>query len=136
MEQQSEVWRIQFLKRADQPDHVPARDFLDGIPVKIATEIHAVLNAVAEAPPPAFSGGGKWQAMHGAMAGIYEIRVQGAGRNYRLFCILDRGDDLGGPSIVCIGGLTKPPRAAAGERDYRRIRQFVAEFERHRTVLG
>lgn len=136
MERQSEVWRIHFFKRHDQAGVVPARDFLDAVPMKIATEIHAVLNAVADAPPPAFSGGGKWQAMHGAMAGIYEIRVQGAGRNHRLFCILDRGDDLGGPSIVCIGGLTKPPRAAADERDYRRIRQYVAEFERHRTVLG
>lgn len=136
MERQSEVWRIHFFKRHDQADDVPARNFLNAIPMKIAAEIHAVLNAVAEAPPPAFSGGGKWQAMHGAMAGIYEIRVQGAGRNHRLFCILDRGDDLGGPSIVCLGGLTKPPRAAANERDYRRIRQYVAEFERHRTVLS
>lgn len=26
----------------------------------------AVLKAVADAPPPQFSGGGKWEAMHGA----------------------------------------------------------------------
>ncbi len=104
--------------------------------MKVAAEIHAVLAAVAEAPPPAFSGGGKWEAMHGGMGGIYEIRVQGAGGNHRLFCVLDRDHDLGGPSIVCIDGLSKPRRQAASERDYRRIRQYVAEFERHRTVLG
>jgi hypothetical protein len=41
----------------------------------------------------AFSGGGKWEAMHAEMAGMYEIRVQGGGKNHRLFCVLDRGAD-------------------------------------------
>jgi hypothetical protein len=40
-------------------------------------EIQAVLEAVAAAPPPSFSGGGKWEAMHEDMAGFYEVRVQG-----------------------------------------------------------
>jgi Txe/YoeB family toxin of Txe-Axe toxin-antitoxin module len=57
---------------------------------KVAAEMQAVLEAVADAPPPSFSGGGKWEAMHGEMAGIYEIRVQGAGMNHRLFCSLER----------------------------------------------
>ncbi len=136
--QRSEKWLIHFFQRDARDDSstaVPARDFLDTVPLKIAAEIRAVLSAVAEAPPPAFSGGGKWEAMRDAMAGIYEIRVQGAGRNHRLFCVLDRGDDLGGPSIVCIDGLSKPPRQPASERDYRRIRRYVAEFDRRRGVL-
>jgi hypothetical protein len=57
-----DAWRIHFFQRAvaDDPDRaVPALSFLDGVPVKVAAEIHAVLDAVAEAPPPAFSGGGK-----------------------------------------------------------------------------
>jgi hypothetical protein len=29
----------------------------------------AVLEAVRAAPPPQFSGGGKWKAMHGSMGG-------------------------------------------------------------------
>jgi hypothetical protein len=77
------TWRIHFFQRHPQDDQrtaVPALDFLDAIPTKIAAEIHAVLDAVAEAPPPAFSGGGKWEAMHGWMAGVYEIRVQGGVR--------------------------------------------------------
>lgn len=41
---------------------------------------NAVLEAVRAAPPPAFSGGGKREAMHGTMAGYYEIRVTGPGR--------------------------------------------------------
>ena len=99
--------------------------------------MQAVLEAVAEAPPPAFSGGGKWEAMHDEMAGLYEVRVQGGGANHRLFCLLERNaDDLGGPSIVCLGGLTKPVRSAASARDYKQIRQYVDEFRKRRTVYG
>lgn len=79
-------WRIHFFRRHPGDDEhaaVPALQFLDGLPPKVAAEIHAVLNAVAEAPPPAFSGGGKWEVMHGEMAGLYEIRVQGQGQNHR-----------------------------------------------------
>jgi Txe/YoeB family toxin of Txe-Axe toxin-antitoxin module len=50
---------------------VPSVSFLDELPTKVAAEIQAVLEAVATAPPPAFSGGGKWEAMHGDMHGIY-----------------------------------------------------------------
>ena len=92
-------------------------------------EIHAVLDAVAEAPPPAFSGGGKWEAMHEDMAGFYEVRVQGGGMNHRLFCILDRNvADLGGPSIIVIEGLSKPKRSPADRKDYRRAVKYRDEF--------
>jgi Txe/YoeB family toxin of Txe-Axe toxin-antitoxin module len=111
-------------------------EFLDSLPTKVAAEIHAVLDAVAAAPPPAFSGGGKWEAMHGEMSGLYEVRVQGGGQNHRLFCVLERdAEDLGGSSIVCVDGLTKPRRSPADARDYRRVRRYDAEFQRRRTVL-
>jgi Txe/YoeB family toxin of Txe-Axe toxin-antitoxin module len=132
-------WRIQFFRRAEVDDvnrGVPAMEFLDCVPAKVAAEIHAVLDAVAAAPPPSFSGGGKWEAMHGDMAGYFEVRVQGGGMNHRLFCRLERdAEDLGGSSIVCIDGLSKPPRSAANARDYRRVKRYGAEFQKRRTVL-
>lgn len=132
-------WRIHFFQRHRDDDcgqTVPAIDFLDGLPVKVAAEIHAVLDAVTEAPPPSFSGGGKWEAMHDDMAGHYEVRVQGGGKNHRLFCLLERdAEDLGGPSIICLGGLSKPPRTEADQRDYRVITRYSAEFRQRRTVL-
>ena len=132
-------WLIHFFQRAsvdDGRESVPTIEFLDGLPAKVAAEIHAALAAVAEAPPPAFAGGGKWEAMHGDMAGFYEIRVQGGAKNHRLLCLLIRdADDLGGPSIVCLGGLSKPRRERADPRDYRRIRGYREEFERHRRVF-
>lgn len=116
---------------------MPTVGFLDGLADKIAAEIQAVLEAVAEAPPPSFSGGGKWEAMREDMAGFYEVRVQGGGANHRLFCLLDRNaDDLGGPSIICVDGLSKPVRSAADQRDYRRVRQYADEFWKRRTVYG
>lgn len=129
-----ERWLIHFFQRHADDD--PARttsttEFLDTLPDKVA----AVLEAVAAAPPSAFSGGGKWEAMHDDMAGMYEVRVQGAGANHRLFCLLERNaDDLGGPAIVCLDGLTKPVRSPASPRDYRRIRQYADEFRKRRTV--
>jgi len=115
---------------------VPAIAFLDSVPLKVAAEAQAVLAAVAEAPPPSFSGGGKWEAMHGDMAGYYEVRVQGGGKNHRLLCLLERdATDLGGPSVVCIGGLSKPRRTAADPKDYEKIKRYGAEFRERRTVL-
>lgn len=109
---------------------------MDGLPTKVLAEMVAVLDAVAEAPPPAFSGGGKWEAMHGEMSGIYEVRVQGGGMNHRLFCVLERdAEDLGGSSIVVIDGLSKPKRSAAKPKDYRRVLRMKAEFAHQRTVL-
>jgi transcriptional regulator with XRE-family HTH domain len=52
----------------------PALEFLDTCPGTIDAQFTAVLDAVAAAPPPRFSGGGKWEAMHGAMGGWHEIR--------------------------------------------------------------
>jgi hypothetical protein len=75
--------------------------------------------------------------MHDEMAGFYEIRIQGAGMNHRLFCVLERdATDLGGSSIVAIDGLSKPKRSAAEPKDYRRALKMRAEFHRRRTVLG
>ncbi|HEX7672430.1 MAG TPA: hypothetical protein VF395_22705 [Polyangiaceae bacterium] len=75
----SAPWRIHpFSRRVDK--NIPAQEFLDALPTAIAAKIIAVLDAVAGAPPPSFSGGGKWEAMHGEMSGIYEVRADGARR--------------------------------------------------------
>jgi hypothetical protein len=72
-------WLIHFFQRHEDDDparSVPAFAFLDALPKKVRADIEAVLAAVAEAPPPAFSGGGKWEVMHADMAGFYEVRVR------------------------------------------------------------
>jgi len=64
------------------------------------------------------------------------VRVQGGGYNHRLFCLLERdAEDLAGPSLICLGGLSKPPRTAANPRDYKKIKQYGSEFVYRRTVL-
>ena len=134
----NEPWLIHFFQRHPDDDPqcgVPAAAFLDTLADKVVSEIHAVLDAVASAPPAAFSGGGKWEAMHDEMSGFYEVRVQGGGKNHRLFCLLERhADDLGGPSIILIDGLSKPRRSAANPKDYRRAVRMRAEFVARRTI--
>jgi hypothetical protein len=68
------AWRIEYYEQ--HGGSVPAAKFLDGCPA----QFDAVFDAVAAAPPPRFSGGGKWEAMHGSMGGYYEIRLTGPGR--------------------------------------------------------
>ncbi len=133
-------WLLHFFQRhrSDDPQHsVPALQFLDASPLGVRAKIQAVLDAVVAAPPPAFSGGLQWQAMHGDMAGYHEVRVMGPGRQlFRLYCVLENpGADLGGPSIVAIAGLSKRPGTAIRDRDYRAVRALGDEFRSHRTVL-
>ncbi len=78
----------------------------------------AVLKAIADAPPPMFSGGGKWEAMHGDMSGFYEIRLERDGAKV----------GLGGPSLVLIAGKDKPFRTVLSTRDYAEIRRLGHEY--------
>jgi hypothetical protein len=128
-------WRVHFFRRlavpAGEPE-VPGRQFLLDCPDKVRAMMIAVVKAVAEAPPPMFAGGGKWEAMHGDMAGFYEVRVDGPGRrHYRLFCVLEREGaklGLGGPSLVVITGKSKPFRTTLSKRDYVEVRALGEEY--------
>ncbi len=128
-----EPWAVIYYRAADGT--VPALQFLDGSPGKIDAEFTAVLDAVAAAPPPQFSGGGKWEAMHGAMSGWYEIRLTGPGRDqFRLFCLLENAAPaelarrgLPRPAIAVITGLRKPWRTTFTQRDYERVRDLGDE---------
>jgi hypothetical protein len=127
------AWDVVFYATAE--GSVPGADFLDGCPAKVRGTLLAVLDAVAAAPPPAFSGGGKWEAMHASMGGYYEIRVTGPGREqFRLFCVLENADKralaergLRGPAIVVITGMRKKTGTLFSERDYAKVRQLGSE---------
>jgi hypothetical protein len=132
-------WRVHFFERhpTDDPKRtVPGRDFLESCPEKVRAMMLAVVKAVADAPPPMFSGGGKWEAMDDDMRGFYEVRVDGPKRHhYRLFCVLEQDDarlGLGGASLVIIGGKDKPFRTVLSSRDYQEIRKLGDEY-RSRT---
>lgn len=85
-----EPWDVVYYLTDDEI--VPADEFLDGCPTKVSAQFAAVLDDVAEAPPPRYSGGGRWEAMHGSMGGYYEVRAQGPKREqFRLLCILENG---------------------------------------------
>lgn len=119
-------WGIVYYKAGDGT--VPADEFLDSCPDKVEATIYAVLEAVRQAPPPQFSGGGKWEAMHGSMGGYHEIRVTGPARaQYRLFCRLENGTakelaarGFDGPQIAVITGMCKPNSTLFTDREYQK----------------
>lgn len=84
---------IVFFKRHgndDPKETIPGRERLRAWPPGVRAKFDAVLVQVASAPPKRLSGGGYWEAMHGEMAGWFEVRVNGPKRHhYRLFCLLD-----------------------------------------------
>lgn len=135
MVDRSSPWDVIYFKAATGA--IPAVDFLKSCPAKIRAGFVAILDAVAEAPPPQFSGGGKWEAMHGMMTGWFEIRLTGPGREqFRLFCLLENGTDeelvkrgLHKPCIAVIQGLRKPWRTIFSDRDYAKIRKLGKEHQ-------
>lgn len=127
----AEPWTIIYYKTAD--GRVPAFDyFADSCTTKLHAFLNAVLDSVAAAPPPAFSGGGHWEAMHGSMAGYFEAKAVGPNRyHHRVFCILEHsGDDVGemdrrgldNKAIAVITGMWKPNATLFSESDYAVVR--------------
>jgi hypothetical protein len=135
-----EPWAVAFFESVVGSDAlVPAVEFLDACPPKVAARVVAVLSAVAASPPPRFGGGGYWEAMHGDMNGFYEVRVGHGSFNYRLLCLLlnplvDHENASVGPAIVCLTGFRKPVRSAAHDRDYQAAREAREEFQQTRRV--
>ncbi len=129
------TWDIVYFKDSD--GGTPAVDFLDGCPSKVAATMLAVLDAVAHAPPPMFSGGGKWEAMHGDMGGFYEVRCTGPNREqFRPFYILDnalkdelRRRGLDAPSIAVITGMRKAWRKTFSTRDYSKVKTLGKRYK-------
>jgi len=132
-------WSVRYFKRHkddDPVERVPAQEFIAKCPTGVKADIFATLKAVADAPPPQFSGGGRWQVMHGSMKGYYEVRMMGPGRTlYRLFCLLERTADglgLANHSIVAIEGMSKPNGTAFTEADYAAVRKLGDEYRGRR----
>jgi hypothetical protein len=126
-------WYIQFFQRHkdDDPNQtIPGREFLRGEGSDAALKLQAILQNVASAPPPSWSGGGTWEAMRGRMAGYYEARTRLGGWLYRLFCFLERDvEGLPGPSIVVITGLRKKNLTAFRDVDYTKVQSLGNEYK-------
>ena len=133
-----DAYDIAYFRRHKDDDPtqpVPGQVFLAGVPAAVAARLRAVVIAVAQAPPHKFAGGGKWEAMSGAMAGIYEVRVDGPPNrtHYRLFCVLDnKAVDADGnrrdPLLVILDGASKPFKTEMPDKVYGAVRDLRAEY--------
>jgi hypothetical protein len=110
----------------------PAEEFLDECPESVRDDLTAIIDAVAESPPPQFTGGGMWEAMRGEMSGFYEARTRGPDRRlYRLFCILEHeAPGLKGPSVIVVAGLSKPVNSALSPAEYGHVKALGDEYRR------
>lgn len=130
----AEPWLVHYFQRHREDDAgraVPARDFLVDCPTEVRAQLVASIKAVADSPPPRFSGGLQWQAMHGAMKGWYEARDRHGQWLYRVFCLLERDGaelGLGGPSVVLVTGMRKANETAFTAGDYARVRALGDEY--------
>lgn len=108
-----------------------AAELLDGAPASVAAKLLRIAEAAAEIGPLAL-GGGYVEAMHGEMAGWFEIRCTGPGREqYRLFALLEAAGAE--PAIVLVAGLRKPHRSRFTAADYARVRRLG---DAHRARRG
>jgi hypothetical protein len=129
----AEEWGVEYFRRhkTDDPQEtVPGRDFLSSIPPKVRARFVTLLDAIADGPPMSF-GGGYWEAMHDAMAGFYEVRVDSKDTHYRLFCLVERDGakvGLAGPSVIVIDGRTKSFRTALSANDYAEVKKLGDEY--------
>jgi len=129
------AWAVVYYDPLDPADSPVA--FLDNCPAKVDAGMTAVLGAIAAAPPPQFSGGGYWEAMHGKMTGYFEVRKQGPNREqFRLFCILENSQDkaelektgLPGPVIAVLTGMRKPFGTVFSDADYQHVRELGESY--------
>lgn len=88
-------------------------------------KFYAIVTAVRSAPPGSFSGGGYWEAMHGEMRGLFEIRFRGK-RPWlnRFFCSVN--GELG--RITILAGVRKKDGEAVSPRIYAEIRALSDEL--------
>lgn len=120
----------------DPAQSIPGREFMLSCPSSVRAKFGAVLVAVAAAPPHRFAGGGYWEAMHGDLAGWFEVRLDGpkpgggkGKHHYRLFCLLDYdAKDADKPLLAVITGMDKPSRTTLTSRDYSGVRALGEEY--------
>jgi hypothetical protein len=106
------------------------------IPVGEIVDVFAVPETAGAAVRARSAGGGYWEAMHGDMAGWFEVRVDGPkprggkGRHhYRLYCLLDYdAKEVDKPLLVIVAGLDKPFRTKLSATDYARVSRLGEEF--------
>jgi hypothetical protein len=124
----------------------PALEYLGAasVPDQPRRELLLTVFAVARMGPLNFpTGTTRWRLMHKPakkgdvdMSGIFEARDQHNRVLYRLFCVLDRDLPKHGPSIVLLGGGTKPGRTEMPQRVYRTIDNHRHDYLKTRRIAS
>lgn len=101
----------------------PGKEYLNTLPIPSRVKALRLLFMIADFPPTKFPGGGFWEAMHGSMAGWFELRLS-AGRSlhHRIFCLLDKNHGSSNTNLlVVITGLTKKSGEVFTKKQYAEV---------------
>jgi hypothetical protein len=128
----------------------PAIEYLmdSAMPAAVRRELLVTIAAVTKMGPPRFpTSTQRWRIMRndkkkGAgsvdMSGICEARDKHAKLLYRLFCVIDRNapdHGLAAPSLVLLGGATKPDNAVVPTSEYQVIDGYRTDYQaKHRIA--
>jgi hypothetical protein len=134
-----ELWQPALYETAQ--GRQPAWEFLSSkkMPNEVRKELLVTIGAVLQVGPPRFpTSTQRWQLMHKPaskkdvdLSGICEARDKHSNMLYRLFCVIDRDAPAHGlalPSLVLLGGITKPARTEAPQSEYRRIDRYRKDY--------
>ena len=125
----------------------PAVEYLsdEQMPNPVHRELLITVAAVTRTGPPRFpTSTSRWRLMHkdkkkGAvdMSGICEARDKHSKMLYRLFCVIDRDapdHGLAAPSLVLLGGATKPDNTVVPMGEYQVIDGYRHDYWATRRI--
>lgn len=115
---------VEFIQ-TEEFRHLDPLLMLERLPPGERAKFYAIVTAVRSVPLGSFSGGGYWEAMHGEMRGLFEIRYRGK-RPWlnRFFCSVN--GELGRISILA--GVRKKDGEVISPRTYAEIRALSDEL--------
>lgn len=115
---------VEFVQ-SENYRHLDPLSMLRAMPPGERAKFYAIVTAVRSSPLGTFSGGGYWEAMHGEMSGLFEIRFRGK-RPWlnRFFCTVIK--DLG--KITILAGVRKKDGEAIRLKTYAEIRLLSDEL--------
>jgi hypothetical protein len=135
----AEEWQTVIYETRDGSR--PAAEYLlaDAMPAVVRRELLVTIAAVTKVGPPRFpTSTARWRLMRKDkkkgtpdLSGICEARDKQAKLLYRLFCVIDRDapdHGLSAPSLVLLGGATKPDNNVVPVAEYKLIDAYRHDY--------
>ena len=112
------AWTIEYFET--EGGQVPAADFEDSLPVKLAAKLARFLKEAAESEGKI--GGGIFEKCH-SQPGLWEVRAKLGDDLAREFCTRD------GDRLVVLSGIVKPNRTPTPDEAFHQAMGYLCEYK-------